>query len=448
MSGLLLFMTVNGHARAQERFIWGNTTYANLHIGDTLAFEGSVVELISVRNHWNQLRIDEDTLWLKVSYRSPAFQKGNLKLFIASNRNVKALAENGLQHGLLTGDALVALCKATEPLLDPYRFSFPVSFSGGYIWKNNEDSYMFSYKGAVSGAGSRVFAGIALDMPGARGSARFPVLAMESGRVAWVETLLPGSYQPKASLCIESNSSPGIYYVYSNLFDKYVFVNRNQKIETGDPLGYIWGEGNWENLHLAVVRSDGPPDPATAHDNLVNFFPQLLELYYGGQPVAKLYFTKGQLYFGRAAGAQGNEKNLSAFEDHLGTGWNLGKWNTADKVEGVFSRQGSNARLSKTLFEGEPAQCSNPDGWYDFDISVRTGIYRIRARVGDCLAPSWQQVEFEGVASGTYILKAGESVWTPERIVRVDDGKLTIRIRTGKAHEIAGIAELVFQMAG
>ncbi len=447
---LVLGVSLSLRAAEPEGFRWGNVRYVNMTTGEKYLFEGIEIELLGTENHWNHLRVDMDTLRLKVSFRSPAVVTGNLKIFIADNRSVKSLSPEGGLHGLLSGDALVALCRAEDPLLDRWDFSFPVSFTGGYLWRNNEDSYLFSYQGGQPRGPDffKAFPGIGLDMTGARGSAKHTVLAMESGRICWVEALIPGTNQPRATLCLESRSTPGLYYLYYNLYNKTIFVNRNQQVSKGDPLGYAWGDGSWEHLHIAVVKSDSVPDPAGRIKNIVNFFPQLLELYYGEQPLAPVSFSKGQIYFGRPAGVQGNVKNVSAFEDLQGTGWNLGSWNTADKVEWVSSRQTGNARLQKTLFTGEPAQCTNPHDWYEYEIKAREGIYRIRALVGDILQPSWQRIEFEGVAAGTYNLKAGETDWTPEKIVRVTDGKLTVRIYTGDDNEIAGIGEIVFQQAG
>jgi hypothetical protein len=158
-------------------------------------------------------------------------------------------------------------------------------------------------------------------------------------------------------------------------------------------------------------------------------------------------FTKGQIQFGRPTGILGNVKNVSAFEPYQGTGWIVGNWNTADKVDWISNKLTGNARLSKTLFAGQSAQCTNPGKWFDFEISVKNGIYRIRSLVGDCLKSSWQKIEYEGVVAGTYSLDNGVTTWTPEKIVRVRDGKLTVRIYTGENDQIAGIGEIVFQKA-
>jgi hypothetical protein len=265
-----------GQVPAAGSFKWGNVTYVNLSVGEKIVYEGNEVELLGIKNQWNLIQINKDTAWLKVACRTPVTILGNLKVFVADNRNIKAISSNKDAHHLLTRDAMVGLCNGKTPLLDPWSFSFPVSFNGGYVWKNNEDSYMFSYQGsASSGPGSfPTFAGVALDIKGGRGSEKYTIVAMEKGRVLWINTKNPGTAQPKASLCIESSSNPGIYYVYQNLYDKYVFVKKNEAVEKGDALGYIWGEGTWENLHIEIIKSDSIPDEKLVNKNCVNFFPQ------------------------------------------------------------------------------------------------------------------------------------------------------------------------------
>ncbi len=451
ITGIVFRFFISGNAQPglADPFMWGNATYFNLSIGEKIIYRDSEIELLGIKNHFNHLRVNNDTLWIKVSYRTPATAIGNLLLFVADNRNVAALDGNNAVHGLLKKDALVVVCPVSSPLLDRWTYSFPVSFTDGYIWKNEEDSYMFSYQGAGGLKPGRysLFPGIGLGMVNARLSGKHAILAMESGRVAWVERGRNDQGQPKASICIESRSSPGIYYLYHNMVDKSVAVNKNQKVEKGDPLGHIWGDGNWEYLRMVVVKSDTMPIPGDSDPNLVNFFPQLLELYYGRQPNSATVFTKGKISFGKPTGQKDNIKNASAFEEYLGTGWELGTWNTADKVEWVSTRQNGNVRLTEKLFEGQPAHCINPHNWYEFTINVKNGIYRIRALVGDIQKSSWQKIEFEGVVAGIYQLDPNQFIWTSEKIVRVTDGKLTTRIWLGGEGQVAAISEIVFQQA-
>ena len=70
-----------------DRFTWGNATYINLSVGETVNYGSSEIELLEIRNHFNLIRVDHDTIRLKVSYRSPAKAAGNLMIFVADNRN-------------------------------------------------------------------------------------------------------------------------------------------------------------------------------------------------------------------------------------------------------------------------------------------------------------------------------------------------------------------------
>lgn len=432
-----------------DTFRWGNTTYVNLAIGETFRFEETEVELLALKNRFNLIRVGSDTLLIAVSFRTPATTLGPMTLFVADNKNISALSSYKQTHGLLRKDALVALAPAGQPLVDPWDFTFPVSFTGGFLWRNNEESYMYSYSGAnaASSGEDRFFPGVGIDVVNGRGLEKFAVLAMEAGKVIWVETRIPGTAEPKAALCLESASSAGIYYIYQNLFNRDLMVTRNQQLQKGDPIGTIWGDGNLENLNLTVVRSETVPTLQTADCNSVNFYPQLLELYYGRQPHNSQFFTKGQILFGKPAGPLGNVRNASAFEDFLGMGWLLGEWNTPGKVEWISVGPMGNVRLPAVLFRGQKAECTNPHQWYDYQINVRNGVYRIRASVGDCLLPTWQKIEFEGVAAGTFTTSRGEFTWTPEKIVRVRDNKLDVRIYLGDKGQMAGLSEIVFQQA-
>jgi hypothetical protein len=62
--------------------------------------------------------------------------------------------------------------------------------------------------------------------------------------------------------------------------------------------------------------------------------------------------------------------------------------------------------------------------------------------------PSSQKIDFEGIAVGNYNLEAGEQKWTDERVVKVTDYKLTVRIHVDKGNQkVAGLSEIVFQQA-
>jgi hypothetical protein len=159
-------------------------------------------------------------------------------------------------------------------------------------------------------------------------------------------------------------------------------------------------------------------------------------------------FTRGKVDFARPPQSNGNRKNLLAFEEYAGMGWGLGVWNTADKVMFCTKGERGNARLKKVLFGGSEAECRNPDNYFDYEINVRNGVYRVRAQVGDVELPSWQKMEYEGVEAASYELAAGEQKWTSERVVKVTDRKLTVRIYVDPKNEkVAAISEIVFQQA-
>jgi hypothetical protein len=426
---------------------WGRVTYINLSLGVKVAYQGNEIELLELKNNYNKIRIGNDTIWLKVCYRSTVSSAGNFNIFVADNKYVKAISSDKAMHGLLKKDVLLAVAPGNNALTDQYQYIFPVSFAGGYIWRNDEDSYPFSWQGGgiPKTVPEMQYPGLGIDLINGRGSSKFGILAIESGRIAWIDTKSGSSGQPTATLCLASNSNPGVYYVYRRLYSKYIFVKQNQQVERGDELAYVWGDGLWEHLQLGIVYSDSVPAIKHWSNNMINFFPQLMDMYYGRQPAGGQFFTRGQIYFGAPTGAKGNIKNASAYESYQGTGWKLGMWNTADKVEWVSNKVTGNVRLSKTLFEGQTAQCTNPDNWYDYEIDVKNGIYRIRASIGDCFLLTWQKVEFEGVTGGTYQVNPGLFTWTPERTVRVKDGRLTVRIYLGDKNQKAGISGIVFQ---
>jgi hypothetical protein len=429
-----------------EPFKWGNTTFINLVKGETVAFDGTEIELLQVKNHYNKIRVDQDTNWLKVARRSNSFQSGPVRLYVADNRKVKSLSGTDGSHGLLTGDALIGIVQASSLFLPSEQFSFPVDFTDGYIWRGSEETYMFSYlqqnEGKSQPAENK---GVGMELFNSRAARTNLITALENGTVTWIETVRCGT--PRAAVCIQSESSPSVFYIYENLYDKSLMVKKNQKTERGVGIGYIWGEGSRELLRLVVVRSDTIPGYEDRYKNMINFYPQLLELYFGKNVLMPRIFSKGQIDFGKPGINRMDARNTFSYEEYEGTGWILGDWNPADKVEWATNRSNSNARLRKVLFEGQPAMCTNPLDYYLYEINVREGIYRIRASVGDCSLHSGQKVEFEGIPAGSYTLSPGEFVWTPEKIVRVKDGRLSVQIHMNAGTPVAGISKIVFQKA-
>jgi hypothetical protein len=148
-------------------FSWGNGYYYNLDVGDSIHFNNQPVRLLQIENHFNQLAIGEDTIWLKVSRRTPAKTSDGIRLFVADNKNVKALAANKETHGLLKKDALICLSNFTEPLLDFNQYIFPVSYNDGFLWSTEEDSYMFSLQKVQEKNGNpgyRSYQGMSFDL--------------------------------------------------------------------------------------------------------------------------------------------------------------------------------------------------------------------------------------------------------------------------------------------
>lgn len=133
ISLLLMTTALTTEVRASGPFRWGNATYVNLALREPFSFGGSEVELLAMKNHYNRIRVDHDTAWIGVSFRSPAVILGNLRIFVADNKNVAALSSRKENHGLLEKDALVALSPAAGSLVEAWDFSFPVSFTGGYL---------------------------------------------------------------------------------------------------------------------------------------------------------------------------------------------------------------------------------------------------------------------------------------------------------------------------
>jgi hypothetical protein len=425
-------------------FTFGNVSYFSLNIGDTCTIGDDEIELLSVDRHYNRFRFNIDTVWLKVARRSPAITVSNFHVFVADNIMMRKLSGCHEAHGLLQKDVLLGISSKENALIEPLIFSFPVAFTKGFIWRNLEETYMFAYQPRLSPGRSEACGGVGIDVRDTRSMEKHLIAAMENGRVVWIETA--ATPVQEAAVCIESESSPGFYYIYEHLSLKSLAVKRNQRIIKGDGVGFASGAGTWGHFRLGVVRSDTVPAYSARYRNTVNFYPQLLDLYYGRQPLYSNSFTKGQIYFGRPENIQGNVKNISAIEEHHGMGWKLGRWNAAAMVECVTGRRTGNARLRKTLFRGQPGECTNPNDWYEYEINVRNGIYRIRALVGDIFEKSWQKVEFEGINAGTFQCEPGEMEWTSERIVKVEDGKLTVKIYTSGTMT-AGLSEIVFQQA-
>lgn len=446
----LFFADDPGAQNTNPDFRWGNCWYFNLNEGESVHFKNQEIKLLKLHNHFNRLKIGEDTLWLKVSRRTLPTMIGGIRIFVADNKNVKDLTSDSLRHGLLSKDALICLSDFQEPMLNFNQYIFPVSFSDGFLWGVEEDSHMFSFEADEQrreALGNHSHGGLDIDLHDARGKEMHWLVALENSIVCWVKSDA-GDAGKTASVLLESVSQPGIFYLYEYLNSENVIVKEGQQLVRGGPLGTIWGDDTWGHLHFVVLKNDSVPEYSNRCKNVVNGFPQLYELYFKQSSGYSKRFSKGRLYFGRPRHVNGNQRNLLAFEPYSGKGWSLGKWNPADKLEGVANGTEGNARLGKVLFEGTPAQCRNPENYYEYQINVRNGTFRIRAELGDLYLPSWQRVSFEEIDAGEFLLDAGESTWTSERVVNVKDGTLTVRIYIDEENQkVAGLSQIVFQQA-
>jgi len=445
---LVLFLSLNGfiklQAQIQPDFQWGKGSYFNLDVGESVIYQDTEVKLLQLKNHFNQFKIGNDTVWLKVSRRTLPWVTGGIRIFVADNKNVKALDTKSEIHSLLQKDAIICLSNFKEPLLDPNKYLFPISFNDGFLWNAEEDSHMFSYK-SKENKDYQSHGGIDIDLHDARGKEKHWVVAIENSRVVWVKT---DNFKNETCVLLESESQRGIYYVYNHLYNRKVEVKEGDRLIRGEPIGNIWGDELWGHLHFAVLKSDTIPNFNSKFFCAVNFFPQLYELYFKQTYNFNKFFSKGKIQFGQRKDLHGNEKNLAAFEGYLGKGWRIGRWNTTDRVVLSALSEETNAQLWKVMFSQEKASFTNPNNWFDYEINIHNGVYRIRAKMGDSNLPSWQKIEFEGVSATTYSLQAGEFKWTPERVVKVKDGKLTVRIFVDETNKKpAGISEIVFQRA-
>jgi hypothetical protein len=434
-------------AQTQPDFKWGNAFYFNINIGETITFKNVTIKLIEQKKQFNRFVFNNDTVWIKVSRRTLPVVVGEVRVFVADNRNVKALTSDKKTHGLLKKGALICLSGFNEPLLDPNEFYFPISYNDGFLWSVEENSTMFAYQSEMDKK-EMSHAGVDFDLHNVRGLKKHWIVAIENSTVMWVEKESLNGSQMAVCALARSDSHFGIYYVYNYMCRKNIEIKKGDKLIRGEPIGTAWGDKNWGHLQFSVIKSDTVPTINSKYFNVVNCFPQFFSLYHKHTLNINRYFTKGIIKFGEPACINGNRKNVIAFEEFAGKGWLIGDWNCADRVEWANSKNIGNARLWKVLFKKERAECTNPENYYEFEINVKNGVYRIRAKVGDAKLATWQKVSFENVVAETYSLNVGQYKWTSERVVKVKDGKLTVRIYIAeKENKPAGISEIVFQRA-
>ena len=94
---MLFFIILNslGEVFAQTKnsttpdFKWGNAAYFNLNVGESIFFNNAQIKLLKLENHFNQIQVNRDTIWIKVSKRSLPASINGLRIFVADNKNVK-----------------------------------------------------------------------------------------------------------------------------------------------------------------------------------------------------------------------------------------------------------------------------------------------------------------------------------------------------------------------
>lgn len=428
-------------------FVWGNSAYFNVNIGETIVYSDTQIKLIGLDNQFNQLLIGNEKVSLKVSRRSLPFTDGKVRVFVADNKNLKTASGNQNVHGLLKKDALICVSRVQEAMLNRNQFVFPVNFNQGFTWSSEEDRFMFSI---ARNDDENVLAmtentGIDFDLHDARGIEKHWIVAVENSTVIWINE--DKTFKNESSVLLQSRSNPEIFYLYQHLYSKNLEIKKDQALELGELLSTVWGDRSWGHLTFSVIKSAEVPTPES-NSNVLNGFPQILELYAQNTLGLSRNYRKGRLFFGKPASQNGNQKNALCFEEFAGKGWLLGSWNLAEKVETVSKGNEGNVRLRKTMFNNTKVKAVNQNNWFDYEIHVPVGTYRIRARLGDVELPSWQKIAFENVDVGTVTTEKGQFVWTPERVVKVSDGRLTIRIHIdGTNEKVAGIGEVVFQQA-
>lgn len=440
---LMWFTGVVGYAQSPTApdFVWGNTGYFNVNNEDTVHLSEVEISFLRSDGLLNYLTINGDSLPLKVARQNPAEVRHGISFFIADNQCLQQLPGGEKVHDILTGEALLAIAGNEMEMLDPEKFVFPVSFSSGFIWRYDQGLPFYHFHKCPE-SHSKQTEGLLIDCTPLRNGNEHRIIAMEDCRVVWVHMSGIGAHR-NACILLQSNSNQSIFYVYDRLSVKNLQVKRGQQVEAGEFISTPYAG----QLQLAVLYSDTIPAYEQRYRRSFNCFPQLFALYnYPKKYIPNRVFTKGRIRFGSNQPGPGRYQNTSSFENFLGKGWIIDSRNGFGRVELAVKGEVCNARLRKALFASVSASCVQPQPHYDYEICVRNGVYRVRSLVGDAEQDSWQQLEFEGRAAGIHSLKAGEFKWTPERIVKVKDGRLTTRmVLDSLGGKVAGIREVVFQ---
>ncbi len=422
-------------------FTWGNTVFFNLEIGENFVFKKINIELLSVENQCNTLRVGSEIIHLKISKRSmPVFING-LKLFVVDNYENAALIHGNVAHSLLTGAVLIGVCNASLPFINTNEVAFPVSFNNGFIWRPNEKDYLFPIDNKDDNPKRLKEPGYILFSPQRDvGENVSWMVAFENSTVKWINERGTDKHKTYVDILLESNLQKGFYYFYGNMDKASLEVRKGTVLRQGELLG-----GSNNPVIFSVLKSDTIPAPDENMANVVSCFPVLYEIYCKSCLENSKRFSKGTIRFGSKQKSGLVAGNNHTFEAYSGKGWVLGCWSKTGEVPVLIRGGRSNVRLSKVLYEGTPLQSVNPDDFFTYEINVKNGTYRVRAKVGDVALATWQKMVFENVDGGTFRLENGAQVWTSEQIVRVIDGKLTLCIYTDTGGIPAGLSEVVFQ---
>jgi murein DD-endopeptidase MepM/ murein hydrolase activator NlpD len=443
---LIPLLQLTGYGQSEESFVkWGNSTYVDLEIGQSTKYMDKTIKLISLDNNWCTVEVDDVRAKLIVARREIPSVINGVRIFISDNKNVEQLAiiqKYPQLHGAMKGDALICLSDPFVPLLDPSKFIFPVDRSDGYLWTKATNSHMWGYLRPA-----RSHEGIDIDMNRARGRVIDAIVAIEDGVIRWKAD----GEAHETCLCIESNSNPGVYYIYQHLNRESVRLKSGDTVTRGQFLAYIWGDGRWGHLHFSVSTSDSVPEFNNRYVSVLNCFPQLYELWHGYLDIHTQVRSNGYFTFAKQYWLNGNEQFLNGYDDILGYGWDLGTWCTAYTVERSVLDEGQSpdqsAILRKTMHTNTRRPATNPNNYFDFEIAVPNGDYIINAKIGNNYGPTWQEVHFENIEAGVFDLPVPMVIWTGEKRVKVSDGRLTIRIAVKDNNTDAGCYELYFHLA-
>jgi hypothetical protein len=398
---VLLLMTKVILSFSSDSIKFGNAIYINLAVGEKFEYLGKSIEVVELKKHWSLVKVDDERVWLKVAKNSLPKYLGGLRIFVSDQINVKNLTTDPEVHNLLKKEVLLCISDPSGPLLDSSAFVFPVSKRDGYEWKMEEDSHMFAYLGKSWRKGNpnyyRSHEGIDFDMHEARGKEMHPLISIESGTVIMVaDSQVTGSFD--GCIILKSDTQANIYYVYKHTNPKTHKVTVGQKVKKGEMLSYIWGDNVWGHLHLAIVYQPEIITYAKRYNNLLNFSPQLYELYFGNLEPKETVRKEGQFGFGQSRENCRNFKRLGAFNKLIGYGWKLEEWCTAEKVASALitdhriigsknhsirnevtrTDYTSNARLPGILHAGTNAECENPESFYEFEVVVSDNKLTVR----------------------------------------------------------------------